>query len=50
MIMDRPKKRIEDIVRRQRIIQRVIALLGFVFGMGLGLWILIEIVKIGIQR
>jgi hypothetical protein len=47
---NKPKKRIEDIVRRQRIIQRVIAVLGFVIGMGLGLWILIEIVKIGIQR
>ena len=46
----KPKKRIEDIVKRQRIIQRVIAVLGFVIGMGLGLWILIEIVKIGIQR
>jgi hypothetical protein len=47
---NKPKKRIEDIVRRQRIIQRVIAVLGFVIGMGLGLWILIEIVKIGIQK
>jgi hypothetical protein len=46
----KPKKKIEDIVRRQRIIQRVIAVLGFVIGMGLGLWILIEIVMIGIQR
>jgi hypothetical protein len=46
----KPKKKIEDIVRRQRIIGRVIALLGFGFGMGLGLWILIEIVKIGIQK
>jgi hypothetical protein len=46
----KPKKKIEDIVRRQRIIQRVIAVLGFVIGMGLGLSILIEIVKIGIQR
>jgi hypothetical protein len=47
---NKPKKRIEDIVKRQRIIQRVIAVLGFVIGMGLGVWILIEIVKIGIQR
>ncbi len=47
---NKPKKRIEDIVRRQRIIQRVIAVLGFLIGIGLGLWILIEIVKIGIQR
>jgi hypothetical protein len=47
---NKPKKRIEDIVKRQRIIQRVIAVLGFLIGMGLGLWILIEIVKIGIQR
>ena len=47
---NKPKKRIEDIVKRQRIIQRVIAVLGFVIGMGLGLWILIEIVMIGIQK
>jgi hypothetical protein len=47
---NKPKKKIEDIVKRQRIIQRVIAVLGFVIGMGLGLWILIEIVKIGIQK
>ena len=47
---NKPKKRIEDIVKRQRIIQRVIAVLGFGIGMGLGLWILIEIVMIGIQR
>jgi hypothetical protein len=47
---NKPKKKIEDIVKRQRIIQRVIGIVGFLIGMGLGVWILIEIVKIGIQR
>jgi hypothetical protein len=46
----KPKKRIEDIVKRKRMWERIIAVLGFGIGMGLGLWILIEIVKIGIQR
>ncbi len=48
--MDRPKKRIEDIVKRKRMWVRITGIVGFLIGMGLGLWILIEIVKIGIQR
>jgi len=48
--MDRPKKRIEDIVKRKRMWVRITGIVGFIIGMGLGLWILIEIVKIGIQR
>ena len=47
---NKPKKRIEDIVRKRILIQRGIAVMGFIIGMGLGLWILIEIVRIGIQR
>jgi hypothetical protein len=34
----------------EKVIKRVIAVLGFLIGIGLGVWILIEIVMIGIQR
>jgi len=47
---NKPKKRIEDIVKRKRMWVRITGIVGFLMGMGLGLWILIEIVKIGIQR
>ncbi len=47
---NKPKKRIEDIVKRKRMWVRITGIVGFLIGMGLGLWILIEIVKIGIQR
>lgn len=47
---NKPKKRIEDIVKRKRMWVRIIGVMGFLIGIGIGLWILIEIVKIGIQR
>jgi hypothetical protein len=46
---NKPKKRIEDLTERD-VLGWVIAVLGFLIGIGLGIWILIEIVMIGIQR